>query len=212
MRRKWTTYNVRCNLKMLNYLVVLTLIFGVSGCAILQEAPLIEIPASRLSCLQNPEMVDGDLKTVGAFKAKGTVRKGFGVIPRNPRQYQRVENPRYQRQVIGSLKTETLIKLDVPTYVKYVDIYPASTIPNFALDITDKEISSKWLLSFTPVKDKRGKKVKGTLPVRFQIGQKILYLRLTANAQEDLDKVSHSSRYGEMKVSLKGAAIREVKF
>ena len=192
-------------MKMRGFGVLLFLLFGVIGCALLQETPSVEIPASRLSCAQNPEMVDGDLSTVGTFAPKGSIKKEFvvnlGYAPR-----------RYQRRVIGSLKTETLIKLDAPTYIKYIEVYPASTIPNFALDATAEEKSPKWKLSFTAVEDKRAQRVEGTLPVRFQIEREILYLRLTANALEDSDNVSHGNEVGELLIPLKGASIREVKF
>ena len=192
-------------MRMRVFSVLLVLIFGVIGCAMLQEAPLVEIPASRLTCDQNPEMVDGDLKTVGTFVAQGSIKKEFvKKVWYAPRQY--------QRQVDGSLKTETLIKLDTPTYIKYVEIYPASIIPNVTLDVSAEEKSPKWTRSFTAVEDKRSQKIEGTLPVRFQIGREILYLRLTANALEDLDNVSDGDEYGEMQIPLKGASIREVKF
>ena len=185
--------------------ILLFLIFGAIGCAMLQEAPLVEIPASRLTCDQTPEMVDGDLKTVGTFVAQGSIKKEFvKKVWYAPRQY--------QRQVDGSLKTETLIKLDTPTYIKYVEIYPASIIPNVTLDVSAEEKSPKWTRSFTAVEDKRSQKIEGTLPVKFQIGREILYLRLTANALEDLDNVSDGDEYGEMQIPLKGASIREVKF
>ena len=192
-------------MRMRVFSVLLVLIFGVIGCAMLQEAPLVEIPASRLTCDQNPEMVDGDLKTVGTFVAQGSIKKEFvKKVWYAPRQY--------QRQVDGSLKTETLIKLDTPTYIKYVEIYPASIIPNVTLDVSAEEKSPKWTRSFTTVEDKRSQKIEGTLPVKFQIGREILYLRLTANALEDLDNVSDGDEYGEMQIPLKGASIREVKF
>ena len=185
--------------------VLLFVLFGLNGCALLQETPLVEIPASRLSCAQNPEMVDGDLLTVGTFASKGSIKKEFMVnFGYTPRQY--------QRRVIGSLKTETLIKLDAPTYIKYIEVYPASTLPNFALDTTAEEKSPRWMLSFTAVEDKRAQRVEGTLPVRFQIERKVLYLRLTANALEDVDNVSHGNEVGELRIPLKGASIREVKF
>ncbi|MDE0690115.1 MAG: hypothetical protein OXI61_18280 [Candidatus Poribacteria bacterium] len=192
-------------MKLRMFGVLLLLVFGVIGCALLQEAPPIAIPASRLSCAQNPEMVDGDLSTVGTFAPKGSIKKEYVV---NFRYAQR----QYQRRVIGSLKTETLIKLDAPTYIKYIEVYPASTIPNFALDTTPEERSPKWTLSFTAVEDKRAQKVEGSLPVRFQIQRKVLYLRLTANALEDADNVSHGNEIGELRIPLKGASIREVKF
>ena len=185
--------------------VLLFLLFDVIGCALLQESPSVEIPASRLFCAQNPEMVDGDLSTVGTFVAKGAIKKEFVVNLRYaPRQY--------QRRVIGSLKTETLIKLDAPTYIKYIEVYPASTIPNFALDTTAEKKSPKWLLSFAPVEDKRTQRLEGTLPVKFQIEREVLYVRLTANALEDLDNVAHGNETGELRIPLKGASIREVKF
>lgn len=228
MRRKWITYNFRCSLKILNYLVVLTLIFGVSGCAMLREAPSVELPPARLSCPQHPAIVDGDLETVDTFEAAGVIRKRFEGT-NNRRQY--------QRQVIGSLRTGALIKLNVPTYIDYIEVYPASTIPHFTLDATDQEKSSKWQLSFAAVEDKRTEKIEGTQPVKFRIGRKILYLRLGANALEapesradrettlkELQQINpeiadrlrgrwkKTAADGEMWIPLKGAAIREVKF
>jgi len=186
--------------------VLLFLIFGVVGCAMLQEAPLIEIPASRLTCDPIPEIVDGDLKTVGTFTAQGSIKKEFVT-----RKANRVYQPQqYQRRVEGTLKTETLIKLDVPTYIAYVEIYPASTIRNLILDAAIKPPNRK--LSFEAVEDKRGIKVEGTLPVRFKVEREIHHLRLTANALEDPENVRHDDEEKKMWIPLKGAAIREVKF
>ena len=193
-------------MRMQVFSILLFLIFGIMGCAMLQEAPLVEIPASRLTCDQNPAMVDGNLKTVGTFAARGSIKKEFV-----ERKTKKVYLPQqYQRRVEGSLKTETLIKLDTPSYIKYVDVYPASTIRNLALD-TSTELP-KQKLAFEAVEDKRGIKVEGTLPVRFQIGREILYLRLTANALEDPENVRHDDEEKKMWIPLKGAAIREVKF
>lgn len=218
------------NKSMFNTLLLL--VSSVMGCAILQETPPVEISASRLTCAQNPEMVDGNLETIGVFKTEGTIQKGLG------------RRGQYQRQVIGSLKTETLIKLEAPTYIAYVDVYPASTIPRFALDATAEERMPNRPLSFEPVKDKRGKKIKGKQPIRFQIGREILYLRLTAYALEDPENVGiyseanikemtdrlksgeaspeaierlqqqwdRQKQKGVMQIDLKGAAIQEVKF
>ena len=187
--------------------VLLFLIFSVMGCAMLQEAPPVEIPAFRLSCPLNPEMVDGDLKTVGTFLAQGSIKKEFiKRVHYAPQQY--------QRRVEGTLKTETLIKLDVPTYIAYVEIYPASTIRNLILDAAVKPPPDGkfWQLSFETVEDKRGIKVEGTLPVRFKIEREIHSLRLTANALEDPENVRHNDEEKKMWIPLKGAAIREVKF
>ena len=207
MKNRQTRYNWGHRLKDSLYVLGAALIFSVAGCAMLQEAPLIEIPASRLTCDRNPEMVDGDLKTVGTFAAQGSIKKEFVKrVSYAPQQY--------QRRVEGTLKTETLIKLDVPTYIAYVEIYPASTIRNLILDaaVRPPPKGKLWQLSFETVEDKRGIKVEGTLPVRFKIEREIHYLRVTANALEDPDNVRHNDEDKKMWIPLKGAAIREVKF
>ncbi|MDE0015518.1 MAG: hypothetical protein OXU51_04975 [Candidatus Poribacteria bacterium] len=193
-------------MRMQVFSILLILICGVMGCAMLQEVPLIEIPASRLTCDGIPEIVDGDLKTVGTFTARGSIKKEFVT-----RKANRVYQPQqYQRRVEGTLKTETLIKLDVPTYIAYVEVYPASTIRNLILDAAVKPPNRK--LSFEAVEDKRGIKVEGTLPVRFKVEREIQHLRLTANALEDPENVRHDDEERKMWIPLKGAAIREVKF
>lgn len=187
-------------------ILLLALIFGVIGCAMLQEVPTIEISASRLTCDQNPEMVDGNLETVGTFRAQGTIIKEFvrSIV-------KGVSQPlQYQRRVEGSLKTETLIKLDAPTYIAYVEVYPASTIRNLTLD-TAIALPS-WKIPLEAVEDKRGIDVEGTLPVKFKIGREIHYLQLTANALEDPENVRHNDEDRKMWIPLKGAAIREIKF
>ncbi len=220
MNGKWKAGNV----KGYYYFLLLAFLFIPFGCAKLQEPSPVEILASRLSCEKNPTIVDGDLTTVGSFETDGVIQKGF---TRRRRQY--------KRQVDGTPKTEMLVKLDAPTYVAYVEVYPASTIRRFALDTGEKR-SLKGRLEFTPVKDKRGETVKGTQPVRFQIGRKIGYLRLTAYALEAPENVVHNEdvarelnvlseipevlqqkwkkekREGKMRIPLKGASIREVKF
>ena len=195
MNTKWIAYNLGRSLKI--YFVVFALSLGVVGCAMLQETPPVEIPVSRLFCEKNPEMVDGKLETVGVFETHGTIQKGLEKSGGGKR--------RYRRQVIGSLKTETLIKLDIPTYITYVDVYPASTIPRFTLDVTAEEKSPKWSSSFEAVEHRRGEKVEGTQPVRFQIRRKILYLRLAAYGLEDSENVGVYSEAAikEMEASLK---------
>lgn len=203
MNKRRTRYNFGRRLKTSFCVAGAVLICSMAGCAILQEAPLVEIPVSRLTCDRNPEMVDGDLKTVGTFAAQGSIKKEFVKrVSYAPQQY--------QRRVEGTLKTETLIKLDVPTYIAYVEIYPASTIRNVILDAVVKSPNGK--LSFETVEDKRGVKVEGTLPVRFKINREIHSLRVTANALEDPENVRHDDEEKKMWIPLKGAAIREVKF
>lgn len=183
-------------MKMRVFGVLFFFYVGVIGCALLQETPPVEISASRLFCEKNPEMVDGKLETVSVFEAHGTIRKGF---------QRRGSQRQYQHEVVGSLKTETLIKLDAPTYIDYIEVYPASTLPNFILDTTVEEKSSKWMLSFEAVEDKRGEDLEGIQPVRFRIRRKILYMRLTANALTDAENVGGYSETAikEMETSLK---------
>ena len=197
MNRKSIAYNFEFNLKMSHCFIVLALSFCVAGCAMLQETPPVEISASRLFCEKNPEIIDGKLDTVSVFEAHGAIRKGFGRGGNSQRQY--------QHEVIGSLKTETLIKLDAPTYIDYIEVYPASTLPNFILDATVEEKSSKWMLSFEAIEDKRGEDIEGTQPVRFRIRRKVLYVRLTANALTDSENVGVYSETAikEMETSLK---------
>lgn len=206
MNSPWANANFRRKLKTDSCVVAAILIFSITGCAMLQEVPVVEIPASRLICDQIPEIVDGDLKTVGTFVARGTIKKEFV-----GRKTKKVYLPQqYQRRVEGTLKTETLIKLDTPSYIKYVEVYPASTIRNLILDAAVKPPNGE--LSFEAVADKRGIKVEGTLPVRFKIEREIHHLRLTANALEDPKNVRHDDEDRKMWIPLKGAAIREVKF
>ena len=98
-----------------------------------------------------------------------------------------------------------MIKLDAPTYIDYIEVYPASTLPNFIVDATAEDKSSKWMLSFEAIEDKRGEDIEGTQPVRFRIRRKILYVRLTANALTDSENVGVYSETAikEMETSLK---------
>lgn len=223
-------------MKMRMFVVLLFCFSGAIGCAMLQGTPTVEISAAHLSSEGSPAMVDGDLETIGIFKADGTIQKGFERRGGGGRQY--------RRRVVGDMKTETLIKLDTPKYVEYIEVYPASTIRRLTVDTTATEKSSQWTLSFEPVEDKRGEDIEGTKPVRLKVGREVLYLRLTAFAAEDLENVGVYSAAatkemaailtgrnvhpeiteelrrrwrkqridGEMQIPLKGAAIREVKF
>ena len=195
-------------------LSLLLLVFGISGCALLQNPPVAELPPSRLMCETNPKMVDGNLDTVGTFQAYGSIRKMFfeeGTVEfaSNPKSYQVNHD--------GTLKTETLIKLDKPTYVVYIEIYPGSDIPKIALDFTAEEKSPKWRNSFVAVMDKRHTDIKNKQMVRFPIRQEVLYLRITADGIEDrknqtrVDSEDHRFSFGIV-TPLKGAQIREVKF
>ena len=98
MTKIWTRDNFGSNLQISVFIgrvfgVLLFLLLGIIGCAMLQEAPLVEIPASHLTCDQNPQMVDGNLETVGTFAAHGSIKKEFVTRKANrvyqPQQYQR---------------------------------------------------------------------------------------------------------------------------
>ena len=191
---------------------LLIIVFGTQGCALLQNAPVVELTPERLTCVTNPEMVDGDLGTVGMFQANGTVRKLYTENPGNPD----ATKSNYQMKHDGSLKTETLIKLDKPTYVAYIEIHAASDIPKIALDLTTEEKSPNWQNSFAPVMDKRYTRVKDREVARFYIRQDVLYLRITADGVEDRQQrkriVSQEANFThEIVTPLKGAKIREVK-
>jgi hypothetical protein len=193
---------------------LLLVVFGISGCALLQNPLVAEIPPSRLTCAANPNMVDGSLETVGTFQAYGSIRKMFfreGTVEfkTNPKGYQLSHD--------GTLKTETLIKLDKPTYVAYIEIYPGSDISKLALDFTAAEKSSKWRNSFVAVLDKRHSNIKNKQMVRIPIRQELLYLRITADGIEDrkaqtrVDSEDRRFSHGIV-MPLKGSQIREVKF
>ena len=193
---------------------ILLVVIGFSGCALLQNSPVMELPPSRLMCKTNPEMVDGNLDTIGTFQANGTIQKLY--FRENTREYN-TSAKKYQIKHDGTLKTETLIKLDKPTYVAYIEIYAGSNIPKLALDFTAEGKSPKWNNSFVPVLNKRHTRVKNNQVIKFYIRQKVLYLRISADGIEDIKNQSSVDRndppYGyQINTPLKGAQIREVKF
>ncbi|MYF99166.1 hypothetical protein F4212_08535, partial [Candidatus Poribacteria bacterium] len=93
---------------------LLILTFTVQGCAIFQNTPAVELAPARLTCQTNPEFVDGDLQTVGEFWAKGSIRQMYH-IEGKPGALTKPGDTVTTHS--GTLKTETLIKLDKPTYV-----------------------------------------------------------------------------------------------
>ena len=194
--------------------VSLLVLFSLTGCAILPNSPVAEVPPSRLFCNTNPEMVDGRLETVSTFRSNGKIRKVF--FEPNTHLYN-ANLKKYKVILDGSLKTDTLIKLDKPTYISYIEIHAGSDIPKLAIDFSAEEKSPKWRNSFVEVREKRHSKVKNHQVVRFDIRQKVLYLRLTAEGIEDfknkkrVDRKEHDYAY-EVLTPLKGAKIREVKF
>ena len=194
-------------------LIVLTvLLIGVSGCAILTQLnqSVEEIPSSRLTCASNPELVDGNLETVSTFAVNGIVRKAYQVFDNKSRRISSAQR-RYITQVEGNRRTEAIIKLDAPTYVSYVEVYPASRyIPNFAM-MTTTDDPPCFDVSFDRVSDKQHQDIEGLTPVRFNIQREILYLRLSADGIEDKQNSTRKPN-ASVEIPLKGAEIREVKF
>ncbi len=199
-----------------NYTIIIGLLivaFTVQGCALLQNTSVVELTPARLTCQANPEFVDGDLQTVGEFWANGSIRQLYHIEVKPGALTKPGDSVTTHS---GTLKTKTLIKLDKPTYVSYVEIYSVSEIPKITLDLTTEEKSPKWANSFTPVKDKRYTNVKERQVARFYIRQKMLYLRITADGIANLgDSESTTSEdpnfTHEFVTPLQGAKIREVK-
>lgn len=196
-----------------NIIGLVILFFIIQGCAVLQNTPVAELDPSRLMCDANPEMVDGDLQTVGEFRAYGSIRKLYhkevkvGAI---------TNIGDTQTKQDGSLKTETLIKLDKPTYVAYIEIHAGSDIPQIAVDLTAEEKSPKWNNSFVSIADKRHTDIKNQQVARIYIRQEVLYFRIIADGIKDRKNreniVSKDPNYShEIVTPLKGAKIREVK-
>ncbi|MDE0485134.1 MAG: hypothetical protein OXI67_21365 [Candidatus Poribacteria bacterium] len=205
-------------------LTVLSVMFiSVLGCAVLNQ-PTFEIDSSRLTSQTNPKFVDGNVDTISTFEVKGHIEKSYKNIPvagRTRGERQRM----YLTQGQGYRRTEAVIKLDVPTYISYIEIYPASRIPNLSVTST-MEDPPRFKSSFVMAQGKQHVNVEGKLPVRFEINREILYLRLSADAIEDKqgavrekrdrnvkkDKNTKINRDERIQIPLKGASIREVKF
>ncbi len=186
-------------------ILLFILLIGVVGCAVLNQ-PIIEILPARLSCETNPGLVDGNLETVSTFAVNGFIKKEYQIFNRHLAYAER----QYLTKVEGNKRTEAIIKLDVPTYVSYVEVYPASRISNFALMTTTEE-PPRFDVSFEAVHDKQHQDIEGVKPVKFQIGREVLYLRLSADGMEDRQN-SVKGVNSRVKIPLKGASIREVKF
>ena len=194
-------------MRILSSLVVL--LIGVTGCAMLNQS-IDEIAPSRLTCASNPEFVDGNLETVSSFAVNGFVRKAYQVFDDKSRRITHAQR-RYITQVEGNRRTEAIIKLDTPTYVSYVEVYPASRhIPNFAM-MTTTDDPPRFDVAFERVSDKQHKDIEGLTPVRFSIGREVLYLRMSADGIEDKQNSTRNIN-SAIEIPLIGAEIREVRF
>ena len=197
-------------MRILSSLVILCI--GVTGCNVLNQLnqSVEEIAPSRLTCASNPEFVDGNLETVSSFAVNGFVRKAYQVFDDKSRRITDAQR-RYVTQIEGNRRTEAIIKLDVPTYVSYVEVYPASQrIRNFAM-MTTTDDPPRFDGAFERVSDKQHEDMEGLTPVRFHIGREVLYLRMSADGIEDRQNSTRSANSG-VEIPLKGAEIREVRF
>ena len=180
----------------------------------LQDTPIEEIASSRLTCDTHPEIVDGNLETVGSFEVQGDVRKRHDIVGGERPFFGRTQ---YVTELDGTIRCEILIKLKKPMYVNTVEVYPASRIPNLALSTALDESERHFGQSgtgFKPVHDKQYEDVEGAKPVKFQVERELLYLRVTADAIEDRqDATRFDDRVSDegIDIPLKGASIREVK-
>ena len=210
--------------------IVLLLLFGVAGCAglqgksgveilpsrlsWLQDTPIEEIAFSQLTCETHPEMVDGNLETVGTFEVRGEVRKKYDIVEGGGYSFdKRFGKSQYVTELDGTIRSEILIKLEKPMYVSSVEVYPASRIPNLALSTAlekSKHHFGESGTGFKPVHDKQYEEAEGAEPVTFQVEREVLYLRVTADAIEDR---KNATRFDDevIDLPLKGASIREVK-
>ena len=197
-------------MRILSSLAVLMI--GITGCAVLNQLnqSVEEIAPSRLTCASNPEFVDGNLETVSTFAVNGFVRKAYQIFDDRSRRISHAQR-RYITQIEGNRRTEAIIKLDAPTYVSYVEVYPASgRIPKFVL-MTTTDDPPRFDVAFERVADKQHQDIEGLTPVRYRIQREVLYLRMSADGIEDKQN-SVRSPNSAVEIPLKGAAIREVKF
>ena len=185
------------------------LLIGITGCAALNQ-PIGEMAVSRLTCESNPEFVDGNLETESTFAVRGFVRKAYLLHEGEGRRLAYAQQ-RYITQVEGQRRTEAIIKLDAPTYISYVEVYPGSRrIPNFAM-MTTTDDPPRFDVAFERVSDKQHQDIEGVTPVRYRIEREVLYLRMSADGIEDRQNSVRTANSG-VEIPLKGGVIREVKF
>ena len=128
------------------------------GCAVLNQ-PTFEVDSSKLTSITNPQLVDGNLETVSIFAVRGHLEKSYRFFYDESRPRGQTQR-KYITQIEGSKRTEAVIKLDSPTYISYVEIYPASRIPKLAL-MTTLEDPPQFETSFDVVRDKQPKLREG---------------------------------------------------
>ncbi len=185
------------------------LLIGITGCAALNQ-PINEMAASDLTCETNPEFVDGNLETESTFAVNGFVRKAYQLHEGEGRRLAYAQR-RYITVVEGQRRTEAIIRLNAPTYIAYVEVYPASRrIQNFAM-MTTTDHPPRFDVAFERVSDKQHQDIEGLSPVRFRIEREVLYLRMSADGIEDRQNSVRGAN-ASVEIPLIGASIREVKF
>lgn len=185
-------------------LVIMTaLIFLLSGCAVIQQKPSVELDHSRLSCT-NPEIVDGDLKTAAALPALDTDKHPL--------------TNSLSVDVVGD-RTGTFIKLDKPTYVTYVEIFAASKIPYVHLYTMTKEPKDDAGLDDLVLilrhfarewNREKNTKINAGEVRRFWIGKKMIGLFIATGWLLDTSRGPRTINNTKF-VSVKGPMLREVK-
>lgn len=206
--------------------ILLLLLFGVAGCAVLQgksgpgilpsrlswlqDTPIEQIAPAQLTCKTHPEMVDGNLETVGTFGVQATVTKQYDLVECEVGSF---GEGQYTTTLDGTIRCEILVKLEKPMYVSNVEVYPASRIPRLALSTTLESAAQLGQSGrgFKPVQDKQHRSVESiTKPVKFSVEREVLYLRVTADAIEDRKNATRMDDE-EIDIPIKGASIREIK-
>lgn len=206
--------------------ILLILLTCVIGCAVLSQTT-VEIDPSRITSVKNPELVDGNLDTVSTFAINGHVEKGYEVRRSQTSRGNNPDEVRYATSIQGNFRSDVVIKLDAPTYVSYIEIYPDSRIPKLAL-MTTLEDPPQFSTSFDVVHDKQHANIDSNKPVKIQINRKILYLRMTADGIQDKQNsvrvedtkspfrvrknTINKNNKTRIQIPFKGASIREVKF
>ena len=176
-------------------------------CAALQQRPAVAVPPARLLCPDAPQVVDGNLETIGTLATDGYVEKRVLVDSRRDKILVNT------RQIVGTQRAGALIALKEATYITHVEIYADSAITHPLIDVaTDNAPSSPGEL--ISVKDRQiGKPIGPRKMRRFRIGMEIRYLRIMADAVEDTSRIERSTvvRTRVIKIPLKGPTIREIK-
>ena len=186
-------------------IVLATYLF--TGCTILQQPPAVVVKPVQLACPDAPEIVDGDLTTIGMLQTDGYIEKRVLI------DYTRDKTLINQRQIVGTKRAGALIALKEPTHITYIEIYAESMITEPMIDVaTDKSLSGPD--QFMPIKDRQiGKPIQPGEMRRFRIGKKIRFLRIITDGIEDTKKIQRTTvmKTNVTKIPLKGPSIREIK-